>query len=74
MYIYISKNPIAITNDFFNNEGHHYITLFLKAKQISPKFAEVKEKNKCKGWEYTHWENILKENYNPLFLTNRKFN
>ena len=65
---YISKDPIAITNDFFKKEGEHYITLFLKAEQISGKFAEVKEKDKCKCWEYTHWDNIINGKRDPLFL------
>lgn len=66
--IYLNKNPLAITNDLFKEEGEHYITLFLEAEQISKKFAEVKEKNKCKCWEYVHWEDIINKKYDPLFL------
>ncbi len=65
---YFGENPIAITNDFFIEENKHYITLFLKAEQISSKIAEVIEKDKQKIWEYTHWDNILNGKYNPLFL------
>lgn len=65
---YLSKMPIAITNDFFKEENLHYITLFLKAEQISGKFAEVKERDKCKCWEYAHWDNIINEKKAQLFL------
>ena len=45
--IYLNKNPIAITNDFFIDEDKHYITLFLEAKQISSNLPIIKEKDKC---------------------------
>lgn len=63
---YLEEEPIAITNDFFEKENKHYITLFMEAIQLSQKQPIVMEPLKTKYWVYLPWENILK-NKNRLF-------
>ena len=65
-FVYENKNPVAITNDFFEEEKKHYITIFLEAIQISGNNAKIMEPNKCSEWVYSTWE-YAKNNYN-LFL------
>lgn len=71
-----SENPVAITNDMFNEENKHYITLFLKAK-IKSGEPKIMEPNKCLGWKWIEWDklpknlflpikNLIKQNYNPF--------
>jgi len=72
----IDINPSAVTNDFFEKENKHYITLFMRTKYV---FGEPQnlEPRKCKGWEWYEWEkmpsnlmipikNVLKQGYNPF--------
>jgi len=53
----------AVTNDVFEKEGKHYITIFMLSdwKSGEPK---VMEPDKCEGWEWVDWEEMPK----PLFL------
>lgn len=68
--------PAAFTNDIFENESKHYITLFVTAKYISGE-AKIMEPGKCDGWDWFDWnnlpsplflpiQNLLKQNYNPF--------
>ena len=52
------------TNDFFEAEGKHYVTLYMTV----PKFKgilSVKEPNKCLKWEWFELDKLP----TPLFLT-----
>lgn len=51
------------TNDYFEAEGKHYITLFALA-QVKEGEPKVMEADKCERWEWFEW-NKLPE---PLFL------
>jgi len=64
------------TNDFFDVENKHYITLFVIADYDSGD-VERKEPDKCEGWEWFDWEelpielfipikNLKKLNFNPI--------
>lgn len=53
----------TFTNDIFNQEGKHYITLFVVAECESGD-ASVTEPNKCKQWRWFEWESLPQ----PLFL------
>lgn len=65
---YLSENAIALTNDIFKEENKHYITLFMLAKQISNKEPRIMEPQKCSGWSYKNWDEILKLKRDDLFL------
>jgi len=61
------------TNDIFESEGKHYVTLFVLADYDSGT-PQVKEPHKCEKWEWSEWppklqpcflpiENLLKSNF-----------
>jgi len=52
-----------ITNDIFEKEKKHYITIFMIADRESGE-PIVKEPKKCECWEWHDWNNLPK----PLFL------
>lgn len=52
------------TNDIFVKEDKHYVTLYLVADCAHGE-PEVKEPDKCEGWEWYAWEDIPK----PIFLS-----
>jgi 8-oxo-dGTP diphosphatase len=54
------------TNDYFESDSLHYVTLFVIADYDSGT-VEIKEPNKCVEWRWVEWNNIPE----PLFLTIR---
>ncbi|MDP1728571.1 MAG: NUDIX hydrolase [archaeon] len=70
-------NPITITNDFFQKEQKHYVTLYLRADYLKG-IAKNKEPEKCEGWAWYDWKklpelnlfipirNLIKQGYNPF--------
>ncbi|MFH1325660.1 MAG: NUDIX hydrolase [archaeon] len=68
--------PVATTNDFFNKENKHYVTLFVRAKYIEGN-PEIMEPEKCKEWKWFEWnkfpenifepiKNLIRQEYNPF--------
>jgi len=53
------------TNDFFEAEGKHYVTLFVIAEYDSGAPA-VKEPHKCKRWEWSEWPPALHPQFLPI--------
>lgn len=64
------------TNDIFEKEGKHYVTLFVVADYDSGEL-ELMEPDKCEKWEWFDWkelpsplflpeQNLLKMNYDPF--------
>lgn len=53
----------TVTNDIFEKEGKHYITIIMIAE---PDEGEVKvmEPDKCEGWNWFEWNNLPE----PLFI------
>ncbi len=51
------------TNDIFETEQKHYITIFMLADYVSGD-AKVLEPEKCETWEWFSWDSLP----NPLFL------
>ncbi|KAK5992450.1 Nudix hydrolase 1 [Cladobotryum mycophilum] len=50
---------IAVTNDIFETEGKHYITLFVHCKMLNPEDEpQVLEPNKCEGWHWKTWQDL----------------
>jgi 8-oxo-dGTP diphosphatase len=65
-----------LTNDVFEKEEKHYITIFMLADCDSGE-PEIKEPEKCAGWDWFDWDempeplflpivNLKKQNYNPF--------
>lgn len=66
------------TNDIFEKEGKHYITLFMIAEYDSGE-VKIMEPDKCEKWDWFEWDerklpnplfvpqkNLLKQKYNPF--------
>ncbi|HBR80241.1 TPA: DNA mismatch repair protein MutT [Candidatus Uhrbacteria bacterium] len=51
------------TNDIFEAEDKHYITIYVIADHESGE-PQILEPEKCEGWEWFEWENLP----SPLFL------
>lgn len=70
----------TFTNDIFEKEGKHYITLFILVDHDSGE-PKVMEPEKCERWEWFEWDklpqplflpiqNLLKQNFNPFTQKN----
>ena len=64
------------TNDIFNKENKHYITLYM-ITDLEEGEPELKEPEKCEQWQWFEWsklpeplfvpiDNLLKDNFNPF--------
>lgn len=53
----------VFTNDVFEKEGKHYVTLFVVAHHTSGE-PIIKEPDTCEQWEWFSWDALPK----PLFL------
>jgi len=53
----------AVSNDIFEEEEKHYITLFMVADYDSGE-VKIMEPEKCEKWEWFDWENLPE----PLFI------
>jgi 8-oxo-dGTP diphosphatase len=53
----------AVTNDIFQAEDKHYITIFMLADYDSGE-VKVLEPEKCERWEWFEWDNLAQ----PLFI------
>lgn len=62
----IAENTVSgpWTDDFFEQEHKHYITLYMVVSKYSGSL-EVKEPNKCLNWEWFPFDQLP----SPLFLT-----
>ena len=58
-----SFTKLGFTNDVFEKEGKHYVTLFVVASCSSGE-PEVKEPDKCKQWQWFELDQLPE----PLFL------
>lgn len=58
-----SIKKFRFTNDIFEEEGKHYVTLFVIASSDDGE-AEIREPNKCKQWKWCELSDLPK----PLFL------
>ena len=55
----------AFTNDFFENESKHYVTLFVTArsKRGEPRICEPA---RCAAWQWFDWSDLPKPLFPPL--------
>jgi len=60
-----SIRHVAFTNDVFENENLHYVTLFVVAEKWRG-HPTVMEPNKCKGWAWFDWADLPTPLFAPL--------
>ena len=60
-----SCRPGAFTNDVFEAEGRHYVTLFVQA-DVAPGEPRVMEPDKCAGWGWFDWAALPQPLFQPL--------
>jgi 8-oxo-dGTP diphosphatase len=53
------------TNDLFEAEARHYVTLFLRA-EAGPGEPRVMEPDKCLGWAWFDWDRLPQPLFVPL--------
>ncbi|WDG10331.1 NUDIX hydrolase [Vibrio campbellii] len=58
-----SLEKFTFTNDIFEKEGKHYVTLFVVASSASGE-PQVTEPDKCKQWKWCRLDDLPE----PLFL------
>ncbi|MFA6131502.1 MAG: NUDIX hydrolase [Patescibacteria group bacterium] len=56
--------PWVYTNDFFEKEDKHYVTVYVIAEYESGE-PQTMEPDKCEGWDWFDWNDLPR----PLFLT-----
>jgi 8-oxo-dGTP diphosphatase len=70
----VNSKFVAVTNDIFEKEGKHYITIFMMAECLGK--PKVMEPDKCEGWSWFSWNklpqplmvavmNLIKQGYKP---------
>lgn len=61
----ISLRMGPFTNDVFEDEHKHYVTLFVIADQTTGE-ARVKEPDKCECWGWFRWSQMPKPHFLPI--------
>jgi 8-oxo-dGTP diphosphatase len=60
-----SFQPAPYTNDYFEAEGKHYVTLFILASSLEGE-PQIMEPNKCLGWQWFSWSTLPCPLFQPL--------
>ena len=55
----------TITNDIFNNENKHYITIIMLSEYDKWEVKNI-EPDKCERWEWFKWEELPKNLFLPI--------
>ncbi|KAI6081080.1 NUDIX hydrolase domain-like protein [Hypoxylon rubiginosum] len=71
---------IAVTNDVFDAENKHYVTIFVQCeREDGSAQPQVLEPEKCEGWHWVGWEDIRRwcehhdDNVTPELAQNKCF-
>jgi len=63
----INYIPDYVTNDFFEGDKIHYITLYFRGLFIpGGRRPFVKEPDKCEEWEWFEWGNLPDNSFLPI--------
>lgn len=54
----------AATNDFFEEEGKHYVTLFFRCEAEGEPMC--REPEKCEGWTWQSWDDLPESLFLPI--------
>lgn len=60
--------PVGFTNDMFEQENKHYVTLFFLTDESTSE-PKILEPEKCLEWKWCAWDNLPQ----PLFLPLQNF-
>lgn len=60
------KNVLCYTENLFPEHNKHYITIYSLARSLST-VPLLKEPDKCEGWQWFNWEDIVSGKVKPLF-------
>jgi 8-oxo-dGTP diphosphatase len=64
----------TLTNDIFENENKHYVTIFMTCDYDSGEL-KIMEPDKCEKWEWFEWGNLPEPLFIPIKnLLKQKFN
>ena len=55
----------AVTNDIFDKENKHYITLFMTCDYASGELQNM-EPHKCEKWDWFSWDNLPEKLFLPI--------
>ena len=61
----IRQHMGPFTNDYFESEGKHYVTLFVIADKTSGA-VQLKEPDKCERWEWFRWGRMPTPRFLPI--------
>ncbi|TDZ16309.1 Nudix hydrolase 1 [Colletotrichum orbiculare MAFF 240422] len=68
---------LGVTNDIFDAEGRHYVTVFVGCEVLDDAEPEVLEPTKCSWWQWKTWDEIrafgTREGEAELFIPLRHF-
>lgn len=53
------------TNDFFEKEGKHYVTLYM-ITELAEGEPKAMEPNKCEGWQWFSWNELPRPLFTPI--------
>ncbi|KAF4999655.1 hypothetical protein FGRMN_2304 [Fusarium graminum] len=52
---------VAVTNDVFEQEHKHYITIFVRCEMVDESAEpQILEPQKCEGWYWKNWDDLKK--------------
>lgn len=52
---------LTATNDILREDGKHYVTMFVVCERVREgEEARVMEVDKCEGWEWCEWEEMVR--------------
>lgn len=57
--------PGPYTNDIFESEGMHYVTIFMKTRSEHGA-PQIKEPSKCSRWEWFRWSELPSPLFQPI--------
>ncbi len=60
-----SQRMGPFTNDYFEDEGKHYVTLFVIADRTSGE-VQLREPDKCARWDWFPWREMPKPHFLPI--------
>ncbi|KAL4774984.1 NUDIX hydrolase domain-like protein [Aspergillus nidulans var. acristatus] len=59
--VHVDKNSVqylTATNDVFEEDGKHYVTIFVGVRVDGGQEPEIKEQLKCAEWRWVSWEEL----------------
>ncbi|HSO18330.1 MAG TPA: NUDIX hydrolase [Desulfosarcina sp.] len=61
----VNQHMGPFTNDYFEDEGKHYVTLFVVADRTAGDVS-LKEPHKCERWDWFAWTQMPRPRFLPI--------